>query len=157
MKQFVTCFVNDEALAIDIQTVQEITAIENLTPVQRAPEMVRGLINIRGQVITIIELNVSLKLGKSNDTDSSDTIILKPMEQLKRLGVLPSVEGAEGNNEIVGFKIEKIGDVVTVEDSEVEPAPANVGGIKGEMLSGIIRDENRLYSVLNLDSLLAVD
>jgi len=134
MKQFVTFQIGDHLLGIDILRVREINRVLDITPVQHCPPYMRGLINLRGQIVTIFDLGVRLGLGPRKLTERSHNIILKP--------------------DTVGLLADSIGDVVETREEDIEPPPANAGEIEGKFIEGVLKLETDLLVILSAGKLL---
>ncbi len=137
MRQFVTFRADDHLLGIDILMVREINRLLDITPVQHARDYVRGLINLRGQTITVFDLGVRLGLPPLNISNSSHNIILK--------------------HEDVGLLVDSIGDVVPVRYDAIEQPPANVGGIESKFIEGVAKLASELLVILSEKKLLEYD
>ncbi len=133
-KQFVTFRVNGFLLGIDILMIREINQILDITDVPHAPPHVLGLVNLRGQTITVFDLGVRLGLGSRILTDDSHNVIFK--------------------YDAVGLLVDNIGDVARVDEEEIEPPPANTGGIGTEYIEGVVKLENELLLVLSTKKIL---
>ena len=133
-RQFVTFGIDDYLLGIDILKVREINRVLDITPVQHARTYVRGLINLRGQTVTVFDLGRRLGLALREIAEESHNIILK--------------------NDAVGLLVDSIGDVVVAQDDEIEQPPANVGGIEGKFIEGIVKLEKDLLVILSAEKIL---
>jgi purine-binding chemotaxis protein CheW len=133
-KQYVTFRVEDHLLGLDVLRVREINRVLEITPVPRAPEYVRGLVNLRGQILTVFDLGVRLGLGPRQIGPETHNVILKEGE--------------------VGLLVDAIGDVAQAGADEMEPPPANIGGIGAEFIDGVVKLENELLVVLTTQALL---
>lgn len=133
-KQFVTFRIDDYLLGIDILKVREINRFLDITPVQHAREHIRGLINLRGQTVTVFDLGIRLGLKYREITGESHNIILK--------------------NDLVGLLVDSIGDVVEAQNHAIENPPANVGEIEGKFIEGVVTLEDELLVVLSSEKIL---
>ncbi len=138
-RQFCTFYLADLYLGIEAERVQEILRLENLTPVPLAPEAVCGLINLRGQIVSAIDLRKQLAVA---DTDL-------PGERMAI--ILSNATGA------VGFVVDRFGDVVEVSESDFEDPPENLKGRARQMIRGAYKMQDRLLLILNTDNALHVD
>ena len=99
----------------------------------RAPADVLGILNLRGQIVTVIDLARRMGLGTTVPTDQARVII---------------VNTAGGK---AGILVHRISDVVSVHLQEAEPAPVNLRGIQGRYFIGVCKKENSLIGLLHLD------
>src|SRR5271166_4522923 len=119
LRQFCTFSVADLYLAIDVLEVQEVIRYQEMTRVPTAPRVVRGLINLRGQIVTAIDLRRRLDLPPGPD------------------------DGA------VSLLVDEIGDVLEFECHKLERPPATVPAVVRELVTGIIMLEDRLLLVFD--------
>ncbi len=135
--QFVTFRVDSYLLGIDILMVREINQVLDITEVPEAPGHILGLVNLRGQTITVFDLGIRLGLGPRTITSESHNVIFK--------------------YETVGLLVDQIGDVIQVEESEVEPSPVNTGRIGSQYIEGIVKLEEELLLILSPDEIIACE
>jgi purine-binding chemotaxis protein CheW len=128
--------VNDMLCAVETRFVQEINQNTDITFVHRAPAYVRGVINLRGEIVTVIDLRTKFQLDSVPITDDSKIIVVMQ----------------EGEN--IGLLVDSIYDVVIADRSSISSPPANVGGVAGAFFSGVYRMETSLVAILNLPELL---
>ena len=132
-----TFYVGDALCGLDILKIQEINKIMERTPVPQAPAYVLGVLNLRGQIVTIIDLGRKLGLGTTEITDDTRNIIVR------------SSDGA------TGFLVRNISEVVEMDQSEIEKAPANMKGIQGKYFSGVFKTKTSIIGVLDAEEVLA--
>ena len=135
--KFLTFQIADEEFAIPIGHVIEIVGIQKITEVPDMPDFVKGVINLRGKVIPIIDLRRRFGLT-TRDHDKHTRIIV-----------------IEINNMIVGFVVDSVSEVLRIPASTVEPPPPVVSGLESEYISGVGKLEDRLLILLDLDRLLS--
>lgn len=156
MSQYSTFRLGDRLFGLDIVLIREINRNLDITPVPHATEHIRGLINLRGQIVTILDLGVRLGLAQREITDETHNIILKTN------GELASVRQSNGDrfltsNDLVGFLVDAIGDVVEADESCIEPPSANVSEEEGRFLSGVIKTDAGLLVLLDLKEVLSAN
>lgn len=134
-----TFYVGDALCGMDILKIQEINKLMQMTKVPQAPEYVLGILNLRGQIVTIIDLGKKLGLGETDLSQDPRNII---------------VNSSGGH---VGLLVRKISDVVTADMEKREPAPANMRGIQGEFFTGVYKTENNLIGILDVDKVLSIE
>jgi purine-binding chemotaxis protein CheW len=119
---------------MDIIKVREINRILDITPVPHAPEYIRGLVNLRGQTVTVFDLGIRLGLDAREVRKSSHNIILK-----------------EGS---VGLLVDGIGDVIEAREAQMERPPANLQGIGVEFIDSVVKLRDELLVILSSESIL---
>ncbi len=152
-EQFVSFRIDGHLFGINILTVREIIRNVDYTPVERTPESVRGLLNLRGQIITVLDLGPALGLPPREIGPETRCVILKSAEE-----VAPQIEDGslceEMYGEAVGLMVDRIGDVVQVAEDDLETPPANANGIDSDHLRGVVKLESDLLLVLTLKTLI---
>jgi purine-binding chemotaxis protein CheW len=135
--QFCCFYLGETLCGLDIRSVQEINDDLAVTPVPLAPDFVVGILNLRGQIITVIDQQMKIGLGKSLSSESSRIIIVR------------------SQNDSVGLLVDRLAEVINIRGSRVSKPPANVKGIQGSFFQGVIHtDRNELLGLLNLETLL---
>ena len=132
-QQFCTFYLDKLLFGVELKGVQEVMRSLEMTQVPLAPGVVRGLINLRGQIVTAVDLRRRLELGPRTE----DAL---PMNVVVR-----SDDGA------VSFLVDEIGDVVEVEDSSFEPAPEMLRASVRRMIRGVHKLDDRLMHVLDTE------
>ncbi len=120
-KLYCTFFLDDLFLGIDVLKVQEILLYQEMTPVPLAHPVISGLINLRGQVVTAMDLRLRLGLTERDP------------EQLP-MNVIVQTKG-----DTVSLLVDEIGDVVEVEDRAFEPPPETIKGAIRELIDGVYK------------------
>ncbi len=153
-QQFVSFRMDDHLFGIDILYVREIIRGVQFTPVEKAPPAVRGLLNLRGQIITVFDPSPGLGLKSREVTPSSRCIILKTGGEMSRLVDQGLVDDGLGNDAI-GLLVDGISDVATVGEEGLDAPPANANGLEVNHLSGVLKLDGQLLLVLALRNLLS--
>jgi purine-binding chemotaxis protein CheW len=152
-RQFTTFELDGNLLGIDVLLVREINRGQDVTKVHPAPDYVTGLMNLRGQVVTLIDAGIRLETGRRDMNAKNTCIILKTsteLEDAKRGGMVQE----NTSKDAVGLVVDAIGDMITVDEKEIESPPANIGGVDQNYIKGIIKLENRLMVLVKLEKLL---
>ncbi|MBN1850798.1 MAG: purine-binding chemotaxis protein CheW [Deltaproteobacteria bacterium] len=136
MVELATFYIGDALCGMDILKVQEINKLLDMTEVPQAPEYVKGILNLRGQIVTIIDLGRKLGLTSTRRTADTRNIIVN------------------SNNEYIGLMVDRIGDVVRTELEKIESPPANIGGVQGRYFDGVVKAENSLIGILDAEEVL---
>ena len=137
--ELATFYIGDALCGMDILKIQEINKLMDMTKVPQAPSYVIGILNLRGQIVTIIDLGKKLGLGATDATLSSrNTIVNSPGEH-------------------VGLLVTRLSDVISADTGKIERAPANMGGIQGEFFSGVYKTEDRLIGILDINKVLRLE
>ena len=136
-RQFATFEVADQLFGVEVDTVQEVLSYNEYTPVPLAPPAVGGLFNLRGQVIAAVDLRVQLGLPRRSLEGPVMNVILR------------------GDGEPVSLLVDKIGEVVDLDDDTFEPPPDTLSGPTRELVVGTFKLDGRLMLALDVNQ--AVD
>lgn len=134
--ELATFFIGDALCGIDILNIQEINRHMASTWVPQAPDYVIGVLNLRGRIVTVIDLGKKLGLSPIQRNKDSRNIIIDSKE------------------EQIGFMVDRISDVLLAESDKIEPAPANIGGVQGIFFQGVFKTKTSLIGVLNIEEVL---
>jgi purine-binding chemotaxis protein CheW len=132
-QQFCTFFLGSLFLGVEVQRVQEVLRQQEMTHVPLAPPVVRGLINLRGQIVTAIDLRRRLELPERTAEEVAMNVVVR------------TDDGA------VSLLVDEIGDVLNVPMTTFEPAPETVTGVTRHLVRGIHKLDQRLLLVLDID------
>ncbi len=132
-QQFCTFFVNGLFFGVEVHKVQEVIRYQGMTRVPLAPAEIGGLINLRGQIVTAIDLRKRLAMSERQGGE-------QPMNVVVRTG-----DGA------VSLLVDEIGDVVEVADSTFEEVPDTLKGVGRELIRGVYKLKERLLLLLDTD------
>lgn len=127
-----------EEYATDILRVQEIKRMMGITRVPSTPSFVKGVINLRGSVLPVIDLRTRLGLIEAELTDAARIIV------------------SLVNEGIVGFIVDEVVEVTTVDSRNIEPAQVLSNDLSTSYISGIAKSDNRLYIMLNPDTIVNI-
>ena len=136
-KQYVTFRVGNLCFGVDVAQAKEIIKYQAMTPVPLAPPFVRGLINLRGQIITAIDLRALLEMEPA----SSD---MRPMNVVIQIGA-----------EVISLLVDRVGDVIDIEPAWFEPTPETIAPQIGSLITGIFKLKKEL--VLIFDGLACIE
>lgn len=156
MSQYSTFYLGERRFGLPILSVRELIRACDITPVPLAPRHVRGFINLRGQIVTILDLAVRLDLKDRGEARESHVVILNTGESPASARERPGDEGGAAGEDLAGFLVDAVGDVVEADPSHMEPAPANVTDTDHPCLQGVLKTGAELLVLLNLDSILGV-
>ena len=126
-----------EEFGVDIMQVQEIIRMPEITRIPQSPEHVKGVINLRGKIIVVINLGARFNLRSKELDDDSRVIIV------------------ESGDNVVGMVVDSVSEVLRLATSNVEPTPEIISAkIKADYLKGVGKLDNRLLILLDLEKVL---
>lgn len=129
--QFSTFFVADLFFGVDVLQVQEVLRSQHMTPVPQAPDVIEGLINLRGQIVTAIDMRRRLLLPPNTADQASMNMVVR------------TADGA------VSLLVDEIGDVLDMDASTYEQPPDNLAPAARDLIRGVYKLKDRLLLVLD--------
>lgn len=133
MPEFCTFELDGLHFGVEVRRVQEVIRPQPLTSVPRAPHTIEGLINLRGQIVTAVDLRRRFELPPRADDAAGMNVVVRT---------------GEGE---VSLLVDRIGDVVTVEDDRFEATPDTLDGVARELLTGAYKLDDRLLLIVDVD------
>ncbi|MFO7752861.1 MAG: chemotaxis protein CheW [Desulfobacteraceae bacterium] len=153
-RQITTFTLGDTRIGIDILLVREVYRHMSVTPIPDSPPHLNGLMNLRGRVVTVIDLNVCLSRPATEDIESNRLLVMKTdkeIEKYKSKGLLKDISIGD---DMVGFLIDRMDDVITIDDSEIFPAPPHLDAVAEALIEGVIKQGEELIILLDVPSVL---
>lgn len=135
--QYLTLRLGGEEYAIDILRVQEIRSYEEPTRMVNAPAFIKGVINLRGVIVPIVDLRLKLNIAKVEYTEFTVVIIL-------------NVRGT-----VIGAVVDAVSDVVTLTSQSIKPAPQFDTAIDSRFITGLANVGERMLIVMNMEALMS--
>ena len=141
LMQLVGFVIGEELIGVDILTVQEIIREASITPIPNAPDFIEGVINLRGNIIPVIDLRKRLNLSRYEGQRNDHWILIL------------TVEGR-----MTGFIVDRVTKVLNVPEDSIRPAPdIVVAGLKSQYVRGVCKLDQRLLILLDFNRILMVD
>lgn len=134
--QYLTLRLGDEEYAIDILRVQEIRSYEEPTKMVNSPSFIKGVVNLRGVIVPIVDLRLKLNIAKVVYDEFTVVIIL-------------NIRGV-----VVGAVVDAVSDVVTLSAENIKPAPQFESGIESRYIVGLANLDDRMLIVMNMEALM---
>lgn len=135
--QYLSLRLGGEEYAIDILRVQEIRSYETPTKMVNSPSFVKGVINLRGVIVPIVDLRLKLQLPKVEYNDFTVVIIL-------------NIRG-----KVMGAVVDGVSDVVTLSAQTIKPAPQFESALESRFIVGLATLGERMLIVMNMDALMS--
>lgn len=136
--QYCTFYVDGHYFGLDVLNVQEIIRYQEMTRVPLAPPVVSGLINLRGQIVTAIDLRRRLQLADRQADQRPVNVVLQT------------------NDGAISLLVDEIGDVLHVDEKLFEPPPDTLKGVARNLIRGAYKLDDRLMLLLEIDKALQV-
>jgi len=134
-----SCFYLEDTLCgLDISIVQEINQDLQITKVPLAPDYVVGIMNLRGQIVTVVDQSRKIGFDPSTITDESRVIIVN------------------SQNEHIGLLVDRVTDVLTTPIKDIADPPSNIKGAQGKFFKGVVHTaKNEILALLDVEAVLA--
>jgi len=122
---------------IDILKVQEIRGYEAVTTIANAPEFIKGVINLRGNIVPIVDMRIKFKLANVTYDETTVVIILNI------------------SSRVVGMVVDGVSDVTTLKPEEIRPAPEFGSGLDVQYLQGLGTVDDRMIILVDIEKLMS--
>lgn len=134
--EFSTFYVGGALCGINILNIQEINKHFEITTVPQASDYIEGILNLRGRIVTIIDLGKKIGLAPVNKDKDNRNIIVN------------------SEDEHIGLLVDAISDVILAKQEDIEPPPSNIGGVKGKYFQGVLKTKTQLVGILDINEVL---
>jgi purine-binding chemotaxis protein CheW len=135
-RELISFRIGAQEFCVNIMEVREIRGWTPATPLPQAPPFVRGVINLRGAVLPIVDLGARLGLGAADPTARHVIIV------------------AQVQNQVVGLLVDAVSDILTVTDEEIQPTPDVASEMVRTFVRGLLAIDGRMVSFISLDRVL---
>ncbi len=141
--KYLTFKLVEEEYGLEILKVQEIIGMMNVTRVPKMPDYVRGVINLRGKVIPVVDLRLKFGLDHQEDTERTCIIV---------------VQVAHGDQEVTtGIIVDEVSEVLDVAEDQIEESPSFGGAVDTEFILAMGKIGDQVIMFLDIDKVLSVD
>lgn len=140
-QQYLTFFIRDEEYAVEILRVREIIEFEHVTHVPTMPSHVRGVINLRGSVLPVIDLATKFGHGETGATRTTCIVVVET--------------ALHGDLVTIGLVATAVSQVVDINENEIEPPPSFGTNVRVDFLTGMGKLDGRLVLILDIDRVLS--
>ena len=138
--QFLTFMMSEEEYGVDILRVQEIRGWDTATPIPNTPSYIKGVINLRGTIVPIIDLRERFGLNSVEYSQTTVVIVLKVIN--------------EDSERIMGIVVDAVSDVYNIKAEDMKPAPDFGTAISVEFVKGLATIEEKMLILLDIDTML---
>ena len=135
--ELLTFTLGGEEYGIDILKVQEIRGYDAVTTIANAPEFIKGVINLRGIIVPIVDLRIKFKLGNASYNTTTVVIILNVA------------------NRVVGMVVDGVSDVITLKPEQIKPAPEFGASLDTRYLQGLGTVDERMLILVDIEKLMS--
>jgi purine-binding chemotaxis protein CheW len=138
--KYLTFNLIDEHYGINVDHILQIIAIPDVTPIPKTPEFVKGVINLRGKIIPVIDLRLKFKLPSQEYNDRTSIVIIKVK--------------VDSNEIYIGIIVDKVLEVLDIHNQDIEKTPEFGVQLDTEYLLGMAKVKNKVVSLLNINKVL---
>lgn len=138
-KKYLTFVLCDEEYGIEILKVREIIGLQPITSVPRTAKFIKGIINLRGKVIPVIDLRIRFEISEVEYTKETCIIVVDAQDLL------------------MGIIVDSVCEVLAIKKKDIEPTPALGDGISADFILGMGRAGDEVKIILDIDEVLAID
>jgi purine-binding chemotaxis protein CheW len=143
LTSYLTFKLGDELFAANVKKVIEILEIPKITKVPRSPDFMRGVVNLRGNVLSVIDSRVKFGLPPTDDTISTCIIVLNIQ--------------LEGQEIILGLIVDAVKEVVEIDKTSIQSVPEIGSKYRSEFIEGMVKSDEQFIMLLNIDLLFSSD
>ena len=141
--QYLTFKLEDEVFAIDISKVREVLDFTTITKVPQMPEFMRGVINLRGSVVPVVDLRLKFGMSKTEKTVNTCIIITEV--------------AVDGETAVLGALADSVQEVLDLASDHIEPAPRIGTKLKTEFIKGMGKQNDRFVIILDIDKVFSAE
>lgn len=138
-KEFLTFVLGDEHYALDIMSVKEIRGYEAVTKIANAPAFIKGVMNLRGDIVPIVDLRIKFSVGEASYNEFTIVIMLNVAER------------------IVGIVVDGVSDVIRLTDDQIRPPPQFGVAFDSRYLLGLVPIDDHMVILVNIERLISSD
>ncbi len=142
-KQYLAYNLGEEIFAVDVLKVREVLESQEITKVPRAPDFMKGIINVRGVVVPVINMHIKFGMEETEKTVNTCVILLE-------------VE-FDGETTVLGAQADAVREVIDLEPDQIEPAPKIGSKWKTEFIKGIGKRNEEFIILLDIDRIFSAD
>ena len=137
VQEYLTFTLGEEEYGVDILKVQEIRGYDTITRMPDAPDFIKGVINLRGTIVPVVDMRIKFKLGRVVYDEFTVMIILN-------LG-----------RRVVGMVVDGVSDVMQLNPDQIRPAPEFGGGVNTKYITGLGALEQRMLILVDIEKLMS--
>jgi purine-binding chemotaxis protein CheW len=152
--KYLTFFLAAEEYGVEILKVQEIIGLQPITRVPRTPGCIRGVINLRGKVIPILDLRERFGLERAEVALAEASEAERAAAEAVRCIIVVQVETGAGGRVPMGIMVDRVSEVSAIAEGDIEDAPSFGAGVRTEYLLGLGKAQNRVKLLLDIDRVL---
>lgn len=143
IRQYLTFQLGEEIFALDVATVREVLDFTTLTEVPRTPAFMRGVINLRGSVVPVVDLRLAFGMSRTEKTVNTCIVVVEVH--------------IDGETLIIGALADSVEEVIDLEPEQIQPPPSVGTAIRTDFIQGMGRRESTFLMILDIDRVFSPD
>jgi purine-binding chemotaxis protein CheW len=143
MRQYLTFKLGNEVFGIDVAKVREILDFTTITEIPRTPEFMSGVINLRGNVVPVVDLRLCFQMAKTVRTRNTCIVVVEVL--------------LESEPTVIGALADSVEEVIDMEPEQIKPAPKIGTQIRTDFIKGMGTRENQFIMILDIDRVFSVE
>lgn len=140
-RQYLTFKLSDEMFGVDVAQVREILDYIKITKVPQTPDFMCGVINLRGSVVPVVDMNLKFSMAKTERTVNTCIVVVEV--------------NIEGDTTVLGALVDSVQEVFEIEPENIEPAPRIGTKLKTEFIKGMGKHNERFIIILDIDKIFS--
>ena len=142
-RQYLTFKLADEVFAIEVSKVREVLEFSTITKIPRTPDFMSGVINLRGNVVPVVDLRLCFEMSKTEKTINTCVVV---MEML-----------LDGEATVIGALADSVEEVIDLEPEQIQPAPRMGTKIRTDFIKGMGKRDAQFIMILDIDRVFSAD
>lgn len=142
-RQYLTFRLGKEVFAIDVATVREVLDRTTITAIPRTPDFMRGVINLRGAVVPVVDLRLCFDMTKTENTRNTCIVVVEVT--------------LEGESAVIGALADSVEEVIDLDPKQIEPAPRIGTQIRTDFIRGMGKRDAQFIMILDIDRVFSAD
>jgi purine-binding chemotaxis protein CheW len=142
-RQYLTFKLGEGVFATDVAKVREVLDLTTITKIPRTPDFMSGVINLRGNVVPVVDLRLCFEMSKTEKTVNTCIVVVEIL--------------MEGESTIIGALADSVEEVIDLEPDQIEPAPRIGAQIRTDFIKGMGRRDSQFIMILDMDRVFSAD
>jgi len=142
-RQYLTFKLGDEVFATDVSKVREVLEFTSITKIPRTPDFMSGVINLRGNVVPVVDLRLCFEMSKTENTVNTCIVVVEVL--------------LEGESTVIGALADSVEEVIDLEPDQIQPAPRMGTQIRTEFIKGMGKRDSQFILILDIDRVFSAE
>jgi len=142
-RQYLTFKLGDEVFATDVSKVREVLDFTNITKIPRTPDFMSGVINLRGNVVPVVDLRLCFEMSKTEKTVNTCIVVVEML--------------LEGESTVIGALADSVEEVIDLEPEQIQPAPRIGTQIRTDFIKGMGKRDSQFIMILDIDRVFSAE